>query len=120
MTLNTGVATSQRGLANLGTMIIATTNDTLVLARTAEVSPVLTNLNYVYNSGTILINGGTLTSNTSVTNNNESISLPGLIQGFGTIALTNQLVNLGTIRSTNTVSGGNGILRFVNPARRPK
>jgi len=116
LTLNTGVATSQRGLANLGTMIIATTNDTLVLARTAEVSPVLTNLNYVYNSGTILINGGTLTSNTSVTNNNESISLPGLIQGFGTIALTNQLVNLGTIRSTNAVVGGDGILRFVNPA----
>jgi hypothetical protein len=116
LTLNTGVATSQRGLANLGTMIIATTNDTLVLARTAEVSPVLTNLNYVYNSGTILINGGTLTSNTSVTNNNENVSLPGLIQGFGTIALTNQLVNLGTIRSTNAVTGGDGILRFVNPA----
>ena len=109
LTLNTGVATSQRGLANLGTMIIATTNDTLVLARTAEVSPVLTNLNYVYN-------GGTLTSNTSVTNNNENVSLPGLIQGFGTIALTNQLVNLGTIRSTNAVTGGDGILRFVNPA----
>jgi hypothetical protein len=116
LTLNTGVATSQRGVANLGAMIIATTNDTLVLARTAEVSPVLTNLNYVYNSGTILINGGTLTSNTSVTNNNESVSLPGLIQGFGTIALTNQLVNLGTIRSTNAVTGGDGVLRFVNPA----
>ena len=41
-----------------------------------------TNLNYVYNSGTILINGGTLTSDTSITNNNESPSLPGLIQGF--------------------------------------
>ncbi len=116
LTLNTGVATSQRGLANLGTMIIATTNDTLVLARTAEVTPTLTNLNYVYNSGTILINGGTLTSDTSVTNNDESISLPGLIQGFGTIALTNQLVNLGTIRSTNSAAGGDGILRFVNPA----
>jgi len=122
LTLNTGVATSQRGLANLGTMIIATTNDTLVLARTAEIdgaTPFVTNLNYVYNSGTILINGGTLTSDTSITNNNDSATqagLIGLIQGFGTIALTNQLVNLGTIRSTNTVVGGNGILQFVNPA----
>ncbi len=116
LTLNTGVATANRGLANLGTMIIATTNDTLQLLRTAEIQPTFTNLNYIYNSGTILINGGTLTSNTSITNQFESASLPGLIQGFGTVALTNELVNLGTIRSTNTVVGGDGILRFVNPA----
>ncbi len=118
LTLNTGFATSQRGLANLGTMIVATTNDTLVLARQAEINVNgnnVTNLNYLYNSGTIIINGGTLTSDTSITNNNESAGLPGLIQGFGTINLTNQLVNTGTIRSTNTVAGGNGILYFANP-----
>ncbi len=116
LTLNTGVATSQRGLANLG--IDDHRHDQRHARAGADGGdfPDLTNLNYVYNSGTILINGGTLTSNTSMTNNNEGGSLPGLIQGFGTIALTNQLVNLGTIQSTNTVAGGDGILRFVNPA----
>src|SRR5206468_6733892 len=102
--------------ANLGTMIVRSTNDTLVLRRVAEITATLTNLNYLYNSGTILIHGGTLTSNTSITNQLESLSLPGLIQGFGYIALTNELVNLGTIRSTNTVAGGDGKMNFINPA----
>jgi len=114
LSLDTGFATANRGLANYGTMIVRSTNDTLALIRTAEITPTVTNLNYIYNSGTILINGGTLTANTSVTNAFESISLPGLIQGFGTVALTNELVNLGTIRSTNTLAGGDGILRFIN------
>lgn len=116
LTIDTGVATTNRGLANLGTMIVKSSNDTLVLRRVAEITATVTNLNFLQNSGTIIINGGTLTSNTSITNQFESVSLPGLIQGFGHIALTNQLVNLGTIRSTNTVAGGDGILRFVNPA----
>ena len=38
LTLDSGFATSQRGLANQGTMIVATTNDTLVLAREAQIS----------------------------------------------------------------------------------
>ena len=114
--LDTGVATAFEGLANRGTMVVATTNDTLVLSRTAEFGVGFTNLNYIYNSGTILINGGTLTSRTSITNKNEGVGLPGLIQGFGHIALTNELVNLGTIRSTNNVVGGNGEMHFVDPS----
>lgn len=116
LTIDTGVSTTNRGLANLGTMIIRGTNDTLVLRRVAEIGGSVTNLNYLYNSGTILINGGTLTSNTSITNEQQSVSLPGLIQGFGHIALTNELVNFGTIRSTNTVASGDGVLHFINPA----
>ena len=113
--IDTGVSTLSNGIANFGTMIVATTNDTLVLRRQAETGAV-TNNNFIINTGTILINGGTLTANTAITNQFLGASLPGLIQGFGTIALTNQLVNLGTIRSTtNTVTGGEGVLRFVNP-----
>lgn len=111
--LNTGVATANRGLANEGLMVVATTNDTLILSRTAEIGPSVTNLNFIHNSGRILINGGTLISHTSITNVFESPALPGLIQGFGKIFLTNQLVNLGTIRSTNTVSGGDGVMHFI-------
>ncbi|MCS7049086.1 MAG: hypothetical protein NZ483_07315, partial [Verrucomicrobiae bacterium] len=111
--LNTGVATANRGLANEGLMVVATTNDTLVLSRTAEISATVTNLNFIHNSGRILIHGGTLISHTSITNVFESAALPGLIEGFGKIFLTNQLVNLGTIRSTNTVAGGNGVMHFI-------
>lgn len=111
--LNTGVATANRGLANEGLMIVASTNDTLILSRTAEITTSVTNLNFIHNSGRILIHGGTLISHTSITNVFESTALPGLIQGFGKIFLTNQLVNLGTIRSTNTVTGGDGVMHFI-------
>lgn len=111
LTIDTGVATTNRGLANLGTMIVQGPTDTLALLRQAEVSGApffVTNLNYLYNSGRIFINGGTLTANTSITNQFESASLPGLIEGYGRIALTNEIVNLGTIRATN------GVLQFIN------
>lgn len=111
--IDTGVSTLSNGIANFGTMIVATTNDTLVLRRQAETGAV-TNNNFIINTGTILINGGTLTANTAITNQFLGASLPGLIQGFGTIALTNQLVNLGTIRSTTNIVPG-AALRFVNP-----
>jgi hypothetical protein len=115
LVIDTGVSTLSNGIANFGTMIVSNATDTLVLRREAETG-VVTNNNFILNTGTILINGGTLTANTAITNQFLSGSLPGLIQGFGTIALTNQLVNLGTIRSTNTTLSGNGVLQFVNPS----
>jgi hypothetical protein len=111
LTIDTGFATTNRGLANYGTMIVAGAGDTLSLFRRAEISGAplyVTNLNYLYNSGRIFIRGGTLTSNTAITNQYESASLPGLIQGWGTFTYTNELDNLGTIRSSN------GVLRIYN------
>ena len=98
LAINTAFATANRGLANYGWMTVLTSNDTLALLRQAEISPTVTNLNYIFNSGTIIINGGTLTANTSFTNRNEGVGLPGLIQGYGRIALTNLFVNSGTVQ----------------------
>src|SRR5207249_4662942 len=102
---DTGDSVISNGIANFGTMVISNATDTLDLRRQASAG----NNNFIINTGTILINGGTLTANTALTNRFEGGTKPGLIQGFGTIAITNDLVNSGTIRSTN------GVLRFVNP-----
>jgi hypothetical protein len=112
LVFDTGDSVISNGIANFGTMIVSNATDTLDLRRMATGG----SNNFIINTGTILINGGTLTANTAITNQFLSGSLPGLIQGFGTIALTNTLVNSGTIRSTNTVGAGSGILQFVNPA----
>jgi hypothetical protein len=105
--VDTDVATLSNGIANHGTMIISNATDTLELRRAAE--SLIGNLNFLENSGKIFINGGTLTANSALTNRAYSVARPGLIQGHGHIAITNDLVNLGTIRSTN------GVLHFVNP-----
>ncbi|MGO9245221.1 MAG: hypothetical protein ACLQDC_10710 [Verrucomicrobiia bacterium] len=112
LVINTGDSVISNGIANFGTMIVSNATDTLVLER----SPTAGTNNFIINTGTIQINGGTLTADTGITNQFVSASLPGLIQGFGTIALTNLLNNSGTIRSTNTSVSGNGVLQFVNPA----
>ncbi|MCG3147986.1 MAG: hypothetical protein PCFJNLEI_01428 [Verrucomicrobiae bacterium] len=108
LVIDTGVATMSNGIANFGTMIISNATDTLELRRAAE--SLIGNLNYIENSGRILINGGTLTANSALTNRAYGLAQPGLIQGHGHIAITNQLANLGTIRSTN------GVLHFVTPS----
>jgi len=112
LVINTGDSILSNGIANFGTMIVSNATDTLVLER----SPTAGTNNFIINTGTIQINGGTLTADTGITNQFVSASLPGLIQGFGTIALTNLLNNSGTIRSTNTSVSGSGVLQFVNPA----
>ncbi len=104
LVVDTGDSTISNGIANFGTMIVSNATDTLDLRRRATPG----NDNFIINTGTIIINGGTLTANTAITNQSASGS-PGVIKGFGTIALTNQLVNSGTIRSTN------GVLSFISP-----
>ena len=106
LVIDTGFSTLSNGIANFGTMIVSNSTDTLELRRAAE--SLAGHLNFIENTGTIILKGGTLTANAALTNRATGI-LPGLIQGFGRIAISNDLVNSGTIRSTN------GVLRFINP-----
>ena len=81
LVINTGVATTNHGIANLGTMIV-TTNMTLNLVRETG-KPIV-------NAGTILLRDGTLATSGLLTN-----AATGLIRGMGTIS--SSVLNAGTL-----------------------